>query len=326
MEEIQQVVLRMKNKISKHRKLYERNEEAVKQQILSEIFESLGWDWKNPDEVRPEDKTSQGRADYALLVEGNIIAFVEAKRLGIDILTDLKPLEQLGGYCFAKGVKYGILTNGVQWRAIKSYEEGKSIEERELFSVDLEKEPTEKVILKLSFLKKDRIKKLEELARALKMFEESSNILKQHGISGELLAKYISTISKTEPSKDFPPIGSELLRTLQNVSWTKPVRLYVNENGARELSLQKKTWREALLTFVRYLVEEKKIPSEKLVIPKYITTDPSTLVHRGKPSSYKQIGDVFVEIWLSANNILKVLKELEKRSGIRIAVELLTKK
>lgn len=78
---LNQTVQKILKRVSKHRRLYEQIEEAVKQQILTEIFEALGWNWKNPEEVRPEEKTSSGRADYALIIEGKPIAFVEASPL-----------------------------------------------------------------------------------------------------------------------------------------------------------------------------------------------------------------------------------------------------
>ncbi|WP_297521602.1 hypothetical protein [Thermococcus sp.] len=96
---------RVKSKVSKHSEFHSKNEEAVKQQLIFEILESLGWDIKNPDEVRPEDKTGMGRADYALILNGSVVAYLEAKKLSIDIVNDPNPLKQLGKYCYDRGVK-----------------------------------------------------------------------------------------------------------------------------------------------------------------------------------------------------------------------------
>jgi len=41
--------------VNEHRGLYERNGEAVKQHLIGEIFQALGWKWDNPKEVRPEE-------------------------------------------------------------------------------------------------------------------------------------------------------------------------------------------------------------------------------------------------------------------------------
>jgi len=56
--------------------------------LIFEILEALGWNIKNPEEVRPEDKTGMGRADYALVIDGKIVAYLEAKKLAIDVLHD----------------------------------------------------------------------------------------------------------------------------------------------------------------------------------------------------------------------------------------------
>jgi len=79
------------SRVSAHREVYQKNEEAVKQHLISEFFEALHWDWRNPDEVYPEDVTyTKARPDYALKVNNGRIAFVEVKNQNVDVLSDKK--------------------------------------------------------------------------------------------------------------------------------------------------------------------------------------------------------------------------------------------
>ncbi len=108
MEELITAIERVRSKVNAHHPYYSRNEEAVKQQLVFEIFEVLGWNVKNPDEVRPEDKTGMGRADYALVINGEMVAYIEAKKLSVDIVRDPSPLKQLGKYCYDQVLSTGF--------------------------------------------------------------------------------------------------------------------------------------------------------------------------------------------------------------------------
>lgn len=314
---LNQVVQKILEKVSKHRQLYEQIEEAVKQQILIEIFEALSWNWKNPEEVRPEEKTSSGRADYALIINGRPIAFVEAKSLKVNVIKDLNALSQLGKYCFDEGVEYGILTNGIQWRVIKSFEKGKNIKERTLLSIDLENESLEKSVVKLNLLHKARISDIEELAKLLRQLEQSYNKLKQKGFNEEQLLSFLRQY--TSSHKDLPE-GAERIEKLTNVSYTKPRALYVKDYESWiELTLNKNTWRETVITLVRYLLERG---IHDIRVPKYIEQSPLELMNKGKKGSYRTIGNWHIEVWLSANEILGIIKKLQNKTNIQVALKL----
>jgi len=72
-------------KIKKFRSLYEQNEMAVRDQIVNPILRNLGWDPENPEEVLPNVSTEEGIPDYSLMKNGKKILFVEAKKLNVDI-------------------------------------------------------------------------------------------------------------------------------------------------------------------------------------------------------------------------------------------------
>jgi hypothetical protein len=97
-----------------------KSEEATKLALIGPLFTLLGYDLADPEECVPQFKAEFGKdrsvkpVDWAFYQNGQPIFLVEAKDAG-------KHLdgydEQLGDY-FAKvrGVRLGILTNGVTWR------------------------------------------------------------------------------------------------------------------------------------------------------------------------------------------------------------------
>jgi len=90
--------------------------------LIDPIFEALGWDVRDPDEVELEYPTVDGKSvDYALKINRRPVLLVEAKALG-DPLDDVKAVTQVVGYAANDGIAWCALTNGVLWRVYKSDE------------------------------------------------------------------------------------------------------------------------------------------------------------------------------------------------------------
>lgn len=136
------------------------NEESTKQHIILPILQALGWDIFNPDEVEPELSTNEGRPDYTLRLDGEAVAFLEAKSTKVPIFKggriDPSHARQLTRYCFDQGVELGILTNGLQWALLKAFEPGKSVDERVILAVDLIGQSTENAAERLRWLSKGK--------------------------------------------------------------------------------------------------------------------------------------------------------------------------
>jgi type I restriction-modification system DNA methylase subunit len=86
------------------------NEAATKQGFIQPLFDALGWDFTDTDEVSPEDNTSNGRVDYAFKLHGVSQFYVEAKPFKEDI-NDAKHIKQAVSYAYNKGVTWAVLTN-----------------------------------------------------------------------------------------------------------------------------------------------------------------------------------------------------------------------
>lgn len=158
-------------RIKKFRSLYEQNEMAVRDQIVNPILRSLGWNPENPEEVQPNVSIEEGVPDYSLIKSGKSILFVEVKKLGIDI-EQKEVIRQLAKYSFSEGTKYGVLTNGAVWILVRSFEEGTTLTERIVWKTDLENEELPSICRKITTISKDNIEQIETLVKKVQILDE----------------------------------------------------------------------------------------------------------------------------------------------------------
>jgi predicted type IV restriction endonuclease len=289
MPELESAVLTVMSRIGKHRSLYEKNEEAVKQHLIGEIMSALGWKWNNPEEVRPEERTEDGRADYALFLNGETVAFLEAKNLGVNVLRRDEPLRQLAKYCFSRGVKYGILSNGAVWIALKAFAEGTSLKDRILFVVNLEEEPLERSVLKLSLLSKENLPRVEKLATLLKAFEVAYSALISEGFSGESIIRYLQA-------------KGPALVPISALSGGEAVRaLYVYEGGWKPVPLGDRSLKGVLIALLDYL-EARSTGS--------------------KAEEVRKVKKFLSGADIPDEKILAILRGVQEEEGVKLAVEL----
>ena len=109
------VIENLREKAQKFEALFSASEALTRYALIDPLLRALGWDTEDPEQVRPEFPTKEGRPDYALLkktAEGGPKPhiFIGAKPLG-------KP-EDLGkqiAYCVDQGVPYFVTTDGARW-------------------------------------------------------------------------------------------------------------------------------------------------------------------------------------------------------------------
>lgn len=166
-ETIEVVTERMK----KHRSLYERNETAIRGQIIEPILRSLEWDTENPEEIQPNISVEEGVPDYCLLRGDKKVLFIEAKNLSVDI-EQKEVIRQLAKYCFGEGMKYGVLTNGVIWILFRAFQEGTTMAERIVWKTDIENDEITATIRRLTTISKGNITDIEKLIKKLQILDE----------------------------------------------------------------------------------------------------------------------------------------------------------
>jgi predicted transport protein len=122
MEQLIRTIESVRSKLDALRK-HSLKETPTRTIIVDPLLEALGWDVRDPDEVRLEYPTVDVKSvDYALLINKKPVLLVEAKPLD-DALIDVKGITQVCGYGANDGIAWCILTNGVVWRVYRSIEE-----------------------------------------------------------------------------------------------------------------------------------------------------------------------------------------------------------
>ena len=92
-------------------------EQNTKASLIEPLFEALGWDVRDADEVHREYKSrpADKPVDYALQMLRKPRLFVEAKGLG-EHLADRKWVSQILSYAAVAGVTWCVLTDGDEYR------------------------------------------------------------------------------------------------------------------------------------------------------------------------------------------------------------------
>jgi len=86
------------------------HEANTKSAFIEPLFNALGWNVFDTNEVVREEKASGGRVDYAFKIGGVSRFYVEAKPLRDD-LNDPEWVKQALTYAYNKGVSWAVLTN-----------------------------------------------------------------------------------------------------------------------------------------------------------------------------------------------------------------------
>ncbi len=200
MEEIKSILNEIREQAKEFRTNYERNEQAVRTQLIEPVLNVIGWKTSNPKFVKPNAPDEDGKIpDYTLLKDGTPTLIVEAKNLSVD-LQNKNIIDQLANYCFKSGIDFGVLTNGVKWLLFKTFE--KNPKERIVWQVDIEKDKIEYIARNLSSFAYSNIDALDTLLKKSKLLDNGWKTLIESTdsivtiISQELLRK----IKSTEPT------------------------------------------------------------------------------------------------------------------------------
>lgn len=114
-------------------------EEATKTSLIMPFFSILGYDIFNPNEFIPEFIADVGikkgeKVDYAIALNGKIIALVEAKSVNENLK---KHDSQLFRYFGTSEAKLAILTNGIEYRFYTDLEETNKMDNTPFLTINL---------------------------------------------------------------------------------------------------------------------------------------------------------------------------------------------
>lgn len=131
LEELSTRIVNLKDKVS--------TEEATKTALILPFFQKLGYDVFNPLEFTPEYIADVGikkgeKVDYAIMDSGNPTILIECKSVN-EKLTNHD--SQLFRYYGTSTSKFGILTNGIEYRFFTDLEEPNKMDSKPFLVFDL---------------------------------------------------------------------------------------------------------------------------------------------------------------------------------------------
>ncbi|WP_255150378.1 type I restriction enzyme HsdR N-terminal domain-containing protein [Halorarius halobius] len=183
------------------------DEANTKAAILRDFLSLL--DWQIPQNTQLEYSVEAFgqtyKVDYALILDGTPVAFLEAK--GADTALTADHDEQLSSYMMNKNVNYGILTNGKQYRFFQRRVDASNVNVQQVGNVDLEDLPNRLAVLKA--YEKDaiesgesgkilgRINELREARRTLKTDKDDLAVELSNTLADEV-SDSISSLAETQ--------------------------------------------------------------------------------------------------------------------------------
>lgn len=176
-------VTKLKNQIQ--------TEEATKNAFIMPFLQTLGYDVFNPLEVVPEYITDIGtkkgeKIDYAIFKDGNPTILVECKHWEQNLnLHD----GQLLRYFHVSKAKFGLLTNGVNYRFYSDLEESNKMDEKPFLEFNVNE------------MKDNQIEELKKFHKSIFDAESITNTASELKYTNEL--KHLLHQELTNPSPDF---------------------------------------------------------------------------------------------------------------------------
>src|SRR3989338_7067144 len=101
-------------------------EEDTKKDFIIPLFEALGWDVYNRNEVTAEEQISGDRVDYGFYLNGRAKFYLEAKKLSADLHRE-EYARQAIRYSWNKGVTWAVLTDFESMKVFNALSPDKSL-------------------------------------------------------------------------------------------------------------------------------------------------------------------------------------------------------
>lgn len=196
-------------------------EEATKNAFVMPLINALGYDVFNPMEVMPEFTCDIGtkkgeKIDYAIMKDGKPIMLIECKHWQ-------QPLSlhdnQLLRYFHVSDARFGVLTNGIEYRFYTDIDKNNIMDEKPFLVVDMQKLSDAKIEQLKSF-HKSYFNENEILSTAaeLKISNELKNIVKNEFSepSPEFVRFFVKAINGSYTAKQVEQYTPLVKRSIQN--------------------------------------------------------------------------------------------------------------
>ena len=229
-------------------------EEATKNALIMPFLQALGYDVFNPLEVVPEmdcdiNKKKGEKIDYAIIKDGEPIMVIECKHWQQDL--DIHKA-QLSRYFVATKAKFGILTNGIEYRVFTDLVNPNLMDEIPFLVFDIEHLRDSQLESIKRFSKEDfDIEKIMGSANELKYMTELKKLIKD--IIENPTPDFVKSLAKNIYSGKF----TENVLTQFSELVRKAAASYINDRIAERLNIAVKTAEE----------DQKQTDTQKVEIP-----------------------------------------------------------
>ena len=115
-------------------KLKSYTEEETKKDFILPLFEILGWDIYNKNEVTAEESISSGRVDYGFYLNNRIKFYLETKRLSADLHKE-EFANQAIRYSWNKGATWAVLTDFESIKVFNAQDIKRSLADKLYFEI-----------------------------------------------------------------------------------------------------------------------------------------------------------------------------------------------
>ncbi|WAW09279.1 type I restriction endonuclease [Oxalobacter vibrioformis] len=157
-----------------------KTEETTKQALILPLLDILGFNAYDPTKVQAEYRAEYrgvkqtDRIDYALMLKGTPVLFIEAKPYGEMLINHEGQLERY--FNSATNVLIAAITNGVEWRFFTDLNEKNTMDAEPFLVVDFEKLDESQISRLYNFrhddFKPDQIKEIAEESVYLNQFTD----------------------------------------------------------------------------------------------------------------------------------------------------------
>jgi hypothetical protein len=329
-------------------------EATTKAAILRDFIELLGWEIPTNTELEYAVK-ALGRTfnvDYALVLEGRPVAFLEAK--GLD--TSLTPThrEQLSEYLRSKDVNWGILTNGEEYEFYQRWVIDSKVSVEPVERTALQNLPQKSNIIeayRAETIRKEESEVIIEHIRELRRSWEALNDEKTELATAvtNLLTDSVSDAIEAEAQSQAKEMIDRLLADLESEispdradltndpnpepeTGSSPTneseRYYVEimENGDIEAEFENTVQSSLMASVVDHLLQNHDLISEVSPLP-YVPGKTRAIIHN-KPAyngtemaQPRELADgYFVELNLSWQQKKREMKRLADACGLEISI------
>jgi type I restriction-modification system DNA methylase subunit len=198
-------------------------EAAVRQQFINPLLRALGWD-TTTDQVKPEQRTLVGDADYALSLNGREQFFIEAKAFSEDLDGTRRLgsgetqsyVEQAIDYAWHQGCDWAILTNFAELRLYFTHVNKDNLEKGRVFTLTVDDYTTDEGLEQLGKLSKPAVAdgSLERLERVRERASVTTEIL---NVLSEARMRLTQDVHDAHPELSLDELRDGVQRILDRV-------------------------------------------------------------------------------------------------------------